>query len=238
MEIRLEHVAVTYGKGKEQDQALQDVSCAFESGKINWLCGASGAGKSTLLRYIARLIPGEGHLWFDDENMDHALPQNLHLAYVNQETDLYPNLTVFDNLAFPLKHGHYDRDEVVRQVTKMAEVLSLSPCLGVLPRYLSLGQQQLVMLGKAFLREADPLLLDEPFSHLDSETRSFVFQKCLALQKVQKNTLILVSHEENEIMPYFDHFVWLERGRVLAEGNHAQYQSSFLRLQSQIGGRI
>ena len=238
MDIRLEHVSVTYGKGKNLVPALCDVSCVFHSGKVNCLVGASGSGKSTLLRYVARLLPGEGQLWFDEVDVTHALPQNLSLAYVNQEVNLPPNLTVFDQLAFPLKTKHASRSVMIEKVEEMAATLSLTPCLGVLPRYLSLGQQRLVMLGKAFLREADLLLLDEPFANLDPQTQESFLKRCLQFQQKQKSTLVLVSHQEELLAPYMDYFVWLEKGRVLGEGNRAHYQSSWLRFRAEAGGNI
>ena len=170
--IEIEHLSVTYlGKKKEEYPALKDVSCIFPSGQISAIMGGSGSGKTSLFRALTSQLAYDGVIRSDGIDISTLTPKERRLAYVQQEFALYPHLTVFDNLAFPLKLNREDYPSITSKVKEMADKLDLSFLLSRKPRQLSTGQIQKVCLGRALIKDPDLLLLDEPLSNVDGPQR-------------------------------------------------------------------
>ncbi|TRM83950.1 ABC transporter ATP-binding protein, partial [Sulfolobus sp. F3] len=157
--------------------ALDNVSLVVESGSRFGVLGPSGAGKTTFMRIVAGLdVPSSGELLFDDRVVASngrlvVPPEDRRIGMVFQTWALYPNLTAFENIAFPLTNMRLSRGEIRRRVEEVAEILDISHVLGHYPRELSGGQQQRVALARALVKNPSLLLLDEPFSNLDARMR-------------------------------------------------------------------
>lgn len=216
--IKLDNVSVLYANGKQKTAALDGVCTEFVSGCFNVVVGASGSGKSTLLKTIVGQVDYEGLLTFDGNDMKKVAEQDRRLAFVSQEYVLYPRLTIFDNIAFPLKVERVPTDEIVDIVRDMAKHLDLTACLTRKPKHLSGGQQQRVALARALVKQPQVCLLDEPFSNVDAESR-------LATRLFVKQTLakcnctsVYVTHDFSEAMALADNLVVLDDGKVIASG--------------------
>jgi ABC-type sugar transport system ATPase subunit len=125
-EIEIKKLCVAYGKKKERVPVLKDLSAVFPTGKISLVLGPSGSGKTTLLKALAGLLPVEGQILFDGVDVSALPTQERDLAYVAQDFWLYPRLTVFDNIAYPLKIAGGKREEVTRRVKEVAKELDLT----------------------------------------------------------------------------------------------------------------
>jgi ABC-type sugar transport system ATPase subunit len=171
MKLEIEHLHFAYSKKKRKILSVHEVfhDCSFSvaSGEFFSIMGPSGCGKSTLLRILAGLLPYQGTIKGDGADLLSVSPQMRGFAYISQEYALYPHMTVYDNLAFPLKMQGADYEEINRRVLEVAEKLSMTPFLSRKPRNLSGGQQQRVALGRALIRGTRVYLLDEPFSNID-----------------------------------------------------------------------
>src|SRR5256714_5165199 len=160
--IRLEHLVKRYSDGFV---AVKDISLDIADGEFVILVGPSGCGKSTLLRMIAGLEDiTEGDLHIGDERMNDKAPRDRNLAMVFQNYALYPHLTVFENIAFPLRLKNVPNEEVDKRVNDAADLLELTEHLQRRPANLSGGQRQRVAMGRAIVRQADAFLFDEPLS--------------------------------------------------------------------------
>lgn len=216
--IELNNVTVSYANRKQKIVALDNVCAQFASGCFNVVVGTSGSGKSTLLKTIVGQVEYQGLLTFDGKDMKKVSEQDRCLAFVSQEYILYPRLTIFDNIAFPLKVQRVPTDEIVEIVRNMAKQLNLTACLTRKPKHLSGGQQQRVALARALVKQPQVCLLDEPFSNVDAENR-------LATRLFVKRTLakcncttVYVTHDFSEAMALADNLVVLEGGTVVASG--------------------
>ena len=174
MEITIENLVVKYKNKKAAEvKALNGLSIVFSSDEFNVLVGFSGCGKTTLLKAVAGLIDNEeGRILFDGKDVDNVIPAKRNVAYVSQEFVLYPQMTVFDNIAYPLKNSGAPKEEIRARVNEIAEKLGLTLCLTRLPRHLSGGQQQRVALARALVKKSAICLLDEPLSNTDAQLRA------------------------------------------------------------------
>lgn len=186
--------------GAEGELAL-DVSLKLEAGRITTLLGRSGAGKTTILRMLAGLarpdagrIAADGAVWFDSAKGLETPPQNRRVGLVFQDFNLFPNMTVEENLRFALRAG---QDPGV--VSALLETTKLSRLAERYPARLSGGQKQRVALARALVPEPKLLLLDEPLSALDEEARLELQDELLRLHERRGFTALLVSHDRAEI---------------------------------------
>jgi ABC-type sugar transport system ATPase subunit len=168
--------------------AVQELSCTIAQGELLALLGPSGCGKTTTLLMLAGIYrPSSGVLRFDERIVNDVPPRQRNIGMVFQSYALYPHLTVYENLAFPLRLQRQPRAVIARKVTEMATLVQLHDLLQRKPAQLSGGQQQRVALGRALIKAPDVLLFDEPLSNLDAELRgrcgqrSSVFNERLAL---------------------------------------------------------
>jgi multiple sugar transport system ATP-binding protein len=210
--IRLDHVSKTYGSGTD---AVRDVSLDIADGEFVILVGPSGCGKSTLLRMIVGLEDvTKGDVFIGEERVNDKVPRDRNLAMVFQNYALYPHLTVFENIAFPLRLRKVDKGEVQRRVTAAAETLELTEFLQRKPAQLSGGQRQRVAMGRALVREASAFLFDEPLSNLDAKLRGQMRTEIARLQGKLGVTTVYVTHDQVEAMTLGDRVAVLRKGEL------------------------
>ncbi len=205
-----------------QVTALKEVSFEVENGEFFVLLGPTGAGKTTTLRVISGLEKhDEGHVFFDDEEMDAVSPADRDTAIVFQEYSLYPTMSVYDNLAFPLRAPlrNYSKEEINRSVTRIAETLQISHLLQRKTAKLSGGEMQRVSIGRAIVRSPSVFLMDEPLSNLDAKIRESLRAELQHLQKLQGITTIFVTHDQIEALTMADRIGVLNHGRIIQIGS-------------------
>lgn len=200
--------------------ALDDLTCTFADGRLTVLVGPSGCGKSTLLRLVAGLEePTRGRVLFDGRDVTKVPPWERNAAMVFQSYALYPHMTVFANLAFPLQARRMDKGEIRRRVEHTARLLGIEALLARKPRELSGGQMQRVALGRAMVREPLVYLMDEPLSNLDAQLRVEMRGEIKRLQRALGVTTIYVTHDQAEAMTMADTLLVMRHGRVEQAGD-------------------
>jgi multiple sugar transport system ATP-binding protein len=209
--LRLEHITKRFG----QIVALDDVSLEIEDGEFFAVLGPPGAGKTTLLRTIVGLEkPDKGDVYADGERITEVYPGDRDIAIMFQNLALYPDKTVFGNLAFPLRQAKRPKDEIRQRVEKTAETLRVSHLLDRKPGKLSGGERQRVALGRALVREPRAFLFDEPLSALDALLRLEMRAELKHLQRDLGRTLVYVTHDQVEAMSMPDRVAVLREGVV------------------------
>jgi multiple sugar transport system ATP-binding protein len=208
--ITLEHIEKRYGDGYP---AVNDVSLEIADGEFMILVGPSGCGKSTVLRMIVGLEDAtSGEIRIAGQRVNDKPPRDRNLAMVFQNYALYPHLTVFENIAFPLRLRSRPEEEVRRRVSEAAAVLELTEHLDRKPSQLSGGQRQRVAMGRAIVREADAFLFDEPLSNLDAQLRGQMRTEIARLQRRLGVTTVYVTHDQVEAMTLGDRVAVLRKG--------------------------
>ena len=195
--------------------AVQDFNIDIKDKEFIVLVGPSGCGKSTTLRMIAGLedISG-GELYIDGKLCNDIEPKNRDIAMVFQSYALYPHLSVYDNIAFPLKIKKLPKDEIDKKVREAAETLDIIEYLDRKPKNLSGGQRQRVAIGRAIVRNPKVLLMDEPLSNLDAKLRNQMRAEIIKLRKKIDTTFIYVTHDQVEAMTLGDRIVVMKDGYV------------------------
>lgn len=179
------------------------------------IIGPSGAGKSTLLNLIAGFVlPTQGNIWLNGENHTRSAPYERPVSMLFQENNLFPHLTVQQNLALGLKTNLKLTALEQEQIEQVADAVGLTSFLSRLPNSLSGGQKQRVALARCLLRDKPILLLDEPFSALDPELRMEMLNLIDELCHSKKLTLLLVTHQPSELTGKVDRMLRIENGRI------------------------
>ena len=197
--------------------AVNDVSIDVADGEFLILVGPSGCGKSTLLRMVVGLEDiTSGELLIDGERVNDKAPRDRNLSMVFQNYALYPHLTVYENIAFPLRlsKGQFSNDEIDRKVRAASDTLDLDEHLERKPANLSGGQRQRVAMGRAIVRDADAFLFDEPLSNLDAKLRGQMRTEIAQLQRRMGITSIYVTHDQTEAMTLGDRVAVLKKGEL------------------------
>jgi multiple sugar transport system ATP-binding protein len=209
--IEMRHIVKQYGDGFP---AVNDVSIDVADGEFVILVGPSGCGKSTLLRMIVGLEDiTSGDMIIGDERMNDKAPRDRNLAMVFQNYALYPHLSVYENIAFPLRLAkQHSEEEIDRRVREASATLELDEHLERKPGNLSGGQRQRVAMGRAIVREAKAFLFDEPLSNLDAKLRGQMRTEISRLQKRLGITTVYVTHDQTEAMTLGDRVAVLKRG--------------------------
>lgn len=180
-----------------------------------FLLGPSGAGKTTTLRLVAGLEdPSSGRIMIGGRDVTDWTPRERNLAMVYDKHSLFPHMTVFENLAYPLRVRKLPEAAVKIRIQSVAETLQIERFLERLPSQLSGGQMQRVAIGRALVREADVFLLDEPISHLDAQLRARMRVEFKRLQRDFKATMLYVSHDQLEAMTMADRIVLINKGKI------------------------
>jgi multiple sugar transport system ATP-binding protein len=203
--------------------AVDHITFKVEDGEFFALLGPSGCGKTTTLRLIAGLeTPDEGEIYIDDELVNYVHPKDRNVAMVFQNYALYPHMTVYDNIAFPLmvrrKELGLTKDEIRKRVLEIARLLHIEDLLDRYPSQLSGGQQQRVALARALVRKPRVWLLDEPLSNLDAKLRVYMRAELKRLQRRLGVTTIYVTHDQVEAMSMADRIAVMNKGRIMQIG--------------------
>ncbi|MEU4164657.1 sn-glycerol-3-phosphate ABC transporter ATP-binding protein UgpC [Actinoplanes sp. NPDC026670] len=209
--IEMRNIVKEYGDGFK---AVNDVSLDIADGEFMILVGPSGCGKSTLLRMIVGLEDiTSGDMVIGGNRVNEKAPRDRNLSMVFQNYALYPHLTVFENIAFPLRlKKNITEEEVRRRVKDAAGMLELDEHLDRKPANLSGGQRQRVAMGRAIVREVDAFLFDEPLSNLDAKLRGQMRTEISRMQRRLGTTTVYVTHDQTEAMTLGDRVAVLRRG--------------------------
>ena len=218
--VKLTNVKKIYGK---DTVAVQEFNLDIADKEFIVFVGPSGCGKSTTLRMIAGLEEiSEGTVEIDGVVVNDLQPRDRDIAMVFQNYALYPHLTVFENMAFPLRLKKTPQEEVYEKVTKAAEVLGITEYLTRKPRALSGGQRQRVAIGRAMVRDSKVFLMDEPLSNLDAKLRNQMRAEIIMLRKKIDTTFIYVTHDQTEAMTLGDRIVIMKDGFIQQIGTPTQ----------------
>ncbi len=215
MRVRFARVTKRFGAHHAVDGITLDV----ESGECLVLLGPSGCGKTTLLRLLAGLEPlDSGEIWIGDRRVDQLEPARRDVAMVFQNYALYPHLSVFDNVAFPLRTRGVESAEIDRRVREAAARVGLDDLLARKPAQLSGGQQQRVALARAIVRNPTVYLMDEPLSNLDAQLRLQTRTELKRLHRELGTTMIYVTHDQSEAMTLGGRIAVMQRGAIVQIG--------------------
>lgn len=210
-EVVLRNVEKRFGK----IQALRGITLEVRDGEFLVLLGPTGAGKTTTLRIVSGLEePDHGEVFIDGVRVNGVAPRDRNCAFVFQNYVLYPHLTVYDNLAFPLRSKLWrtEESEIRKRVEHVARVLKIEHLLQRKPDRLSGGEQQRVALGRAMVRNPKIFLMDEPLSNLDAKLREEMRVELKSLQKNLGATFFFVTHDHVEAMTLGDRVAVLNQG--------------------------
>lgn len=202
-------------------KALDCVDLEIRNGEFFVILGPSGAGKTTLLKLVAGLLrPTQGQVFFDDCDVTDEPPEKRNVAMTFEQYALYPNYSVFDNIAHPLRapRVRLDAENIKKRVQEVAEMLKIGHLLDRLPRELSGGQKQRVSLARAMVRQPMAFLLDEPLSHVDAKIRQQMRVELNRLQNEVSTTTIYVTHDYQEALALGDRIAILNHGKIVQIG--------------------
>lgn len=215
--IKVEGVAKAYGK----HQVHKGLDLGIKKGECFTLLGPSGCGKTVLIRLIAgHEVPDEGRIIIDNTVVadsasgEYIPPERRGLGIVFQDYAVWPHMTVYDNIAYPLKMEKRPKEEIDKLVMKMIDIVGMKGLDKRLPSELSGGQQQRVALARALVMRPGLLLLDEPLSNLDAKLRESMRFEISSIQKELGITVIYVTHDQSEAMTMSDRVVVMSRGVI------------------------
>ena len=218
--IEMTNISKKYG----DYQAVSGLNLGIEKGSFVTLLGPSGCGKTTTLRMIAGLIrPTQGEISIDGKILSSGSifvpPEERKMGMVFQSYAVWPHMSVFGNIAYPLKKQKKSNAEIVQRVRDVIELVKLTDCEKRMPHELSGGQQQRVALARALVMQPVALLLDEPLSNLDSKLRKEMQYEIKEIQNRLGITVIYVTHDLSEAMSMSDMIVVIENGKVMQVGS-------------------
>ncbi|MBM6615925.1 sn-glycerol-3-phosphate ABC transporter ATP-binding protein UgpC [Desemzia sp. RIT804] len=195
--------------------AVKEIDLEIKDKEFLVFVGPSGCGKSTTLRMIAGLeeISG-GRLYIGEDIVNYVESKDRDIAMVFQNYALYPHMTIFDNMAFPLKMQKMAKNDIKQRVEKAAKILQLEDYLKRKPAALSGGQRQRVALGRAIVRNPKVFLLDEPLSNLDAKLRVAMRSEIVKLHRQLGTTFVYVTHDQTEAMTMGDRIVVMNAGKI------------------------
>lgn len=201
------------------EEILKGINLTVKKGEFFSLLGPSGCGKTTLLRMIAGFItPDSGSIILSDKRIDHLVPNKRNVNTVFQNYSLFPNMTVFDNVAFSLKLKGTDKKEIEESVDKYLNLVGLSEHKNKFPQNLSGGQKQRVAIARALINKPEILLLDEPLSALDAKLRQKLLIELDTIHDEVGITFIFVTHDQEEALSVSDRIAVMNKGEVLQVG--------------------
>jgi multiple sugar transport system ATP-binding protein len=217
-EVILRHVCKTFGR----QSVVKDFCLNIADGEFLVLVGPSGCGKSTTLRLVAGLESvSSGEILIGERRVNDDHPRDRDIAMVFQNYALYPQMSVYDNMAFSLKMRRVPKAEIDRTIRRASELLRVDPLLDRKPGQLSGGQRQRVALGRAIVRNPQVFLFDEPLSNLDAKLRIAMRAELLELHQRLRTTSIYVTHDQLEAMTMGDRIVVMNEG-VIQQVDHPQ----------------
>lgn len=218
--IKCNDFSAFYVNKKEQFTALSKLNFSVDRGELFVVVGESGSGKTTLLKSILRMIPYvDGEMLVDGIPIDDLDIKTCNFAFVDQEVTLYPQKTVYENIAFPLLMNRTPYEEIDRRVKEIAEIMDIRWLLSRKPKQLSGGQHQRVGLARALIKKPDLVLLDEPFSNLDPEIRGQMRQLLRQVHLQYHTTILFVTHDLGEAFSLADRMMVLNNGKIEVIGS-------------------
>jgi multiple sugar transport system ATP-binding protein len=207
----LSHVYKNYGK----IEAVKDVSISVNEQEFISILGPSGCGKSSTLRMIAGLEEiTDGEIILDNKKINNIPARNRNIALCFENYALYTHLDVFNNLSFPLEVRGLNKKDIYKKVKSIISLLELENYQKMFPEELGGGELQKVALGRALIRDASIYLLDEALSHLDTQSKIDLRARLLRIQKLNKLTFILVTHDQSEAVAMSDRVVVMNDGEI------------------------
>jgi len=199
--------------------AVNGISYEINDSETITLLGPSGCGKSTTLNLIAGLEDIEkGEIYINEKKSSELMPGEKNLGFVFQDYALYPHMTVFNNVAFPLKMKKINKEEIKSKVLNALKLLRIEECAEKYPTQLSGGQQQRVAIARAIVKEPSIMLLDEPFSNLDYKLSVELRDEMFKLLKGLKITTIFVTHNQNDAIAVSDKIILMNNGKIEQSG--------------------
>lgn len=215
MKVVLENLTKKFGKVV----AVNNLNLEIKGGEFFILLGPSGCGKTTTIRMIAGLdTPDCGDIYMGDTRVNDLQPKDRNVAMVFQKFALYPHLSVYDNLAFPLEVRKIPKEEIRKKIQNVGEILKIPHLLDRLPSQLSGGEAQRVALGRAIVREPDVFLMDEPLSNIDAKLRAEMRVELQKLHRKLKTTTIYVTHDQVEAMTMGKRLAVMRDGSLIQVG--------------------
>ena len=214
MQVTLKKVSKRFANAEVD--AVNQVDLEIVNKEFLVILGPSGSGKSSLLRLIAGLeeVSG-GEVYFGNELMNDVSPRERDISMVFQNFALFPNMTVYDNIAFPIRASGKDSENLDSEVKRIASMLQIEGLLDRKPGALSGGEQQRVSLGRAIIKKPKVFLMDEPLSNLDASLRSELRTEIKKLHKELGITFIYVTHDQTEAMTMADRIALIKDGKLL-----------------------
>ncbi|MEJ7822022.1 MAG: ABC transporter ATP-binding protein [Chitinophagaceae bacterium] len=220
MYLKVENIVKAYGKRK----VLQNASLQVPANTTVSILGKSGCGKSTLLKIIAGIEQQDsGNIYLNEENITTKKANRRNIVYLFQEALLFPHLTVFENIAFGLRIRKQSNDHIRMKVNSLLEQLEISGEALKLPDQLSGGQKQRVAFGRALIINPPLILLDEPFSSLDVETRATMQQLYKSIANSYSITALFVTHDLKECLIMGDSIAYMENGNLTVYDNRTAF---------------
>ncbi|MCW8195785.1 ABC transporter ATP-binding protein [Proteobacteria bacterium 005FR1] len=222
-EIHLKNIAHSYRENPQSpaDYALKPCDYFWQDGGAYALLGPSGCGKSTLLNIISGLLqPSEGQILLDGRDVTRSSIQDRNIAQVFQFPVIYDSMTVYDNLAFPLRNRGVEATAVKQRVREVAEMLDLGDILHSRARGLSPDAKQTISLGRALVRnDVAAILFDEPLTVIDPHLKFLLRRKLKQVHERHQLTLIYVTHDQSEALTFADQVVVMNEGQILQVGS-------------------
>ncbi|NRG17481.1 ABC transporter ATP-binding protein [Rhizobiales bacterium] len=220
--ITLENLGHSYMENpqSEADWALKKLNIDWDDGGAYALLGPSGCGKTTLLSIISGLLhPSAGRVLFDDQDVTDLPPDQRHIAQVFQFPVVYDTMTVYDNLAFPLRNRHVPEADVDKRVREIAEMIDLSDTLKSRAKGLTADGKQKISLGRGLVRsDVNVIMFDEPLTVIDPHLKWLLRSKLKELHQRVKTTMIYVTHDQTEALTFADKVVVMNLGEVVQIG--------------------
>ncbi len=219
--ITLTNISKSFGKIK----ALDNIDIEVRDKEFFVLFGPAGAGKTTILKTIAGIeFPDAGLVRIDDKVVNLIDPALRNVSMVFENYALYPHMTVYDNIASPMRSPLHRRseEEITAEVNRVAELMGINQLLQRLPSQLSNGQRQRTALGRCLVRKPTVFLMDEPLAHLDAKLRHLMRTELKSMQQQFDTTTIYVTHDYTEAMSLGDRIAIINEGRIVQIGNADQ----------------
>ena len=215
-QVELKNITKIYDKKK----IIDSVDLTVYDKEFLVLVGSSGCGKSTILRMIAGLEDiTAGEIFIDGKCVNNIHPKERDIAFVFQNYALYPHMSVYENMAFPLKMRKMKKQEIEAKVMEAAGILNLTELLQRKPKQLSGGQRQRVALGRAIVRNPKVFLMDEPLSNLDAKLRVQMRSEIKKLHEKLQTTFIYVTHDQTEALTMGDRIAVIDKGVIQQIGS-------------------
>jgi multiple sugar transport system ATP-binding protein len=214
--IKIEKLEKWYGKSVH---AVRGIDLDIADGEFMAFLGPSGCGKSSTMRIIAGLEEiSSGNLYFADKLVNNVRPRDRGVAMAFETYALYPTLSIYENLAFPLRAAKWKEVDLDKRVHEIAEILEITDLLDSMPGGLSSGQSQRVGLARALTRKPNVFVLDEPISHLDTRQRSRMRSYLKRLHIELGHTMVYVTHDQEEAMAMADRISVMKDGELIQTG--------------------